>query len=302
MLSIIVCSRTNTLSESFSSNVAKTVGVPFELICIDNSSNKHSISQAYNLGISKSKFQYLCFVHEDVFFNSNDWGVNLIKHLNVPKVGIVGLAGGDAALRVLYDYAALHPSANITHVDKKGKVADDYILAPDNYAKSTRSVLLLDGVFLCGKREIFEKIKFDDTLSDFHGYDYDISLQSIVAGFRNYVMYDISVDHYSRGNFNATFYTSLMKVFKKWDAHLPMFEGSISVEEQKRLAPIYEKKAIKKLVKKLVRASVKTKDIVEIYTFYSKITESKKHQFFLNFLKMRIYYVRVNSILRKKIL
>lgn len=302
MLSIIVCSRTSTLSESFSSNIDKTVGVQYELICIDNSLNTHSIAQAYNKGISLSNYQYLCFVHEDVYFNSQNWGQNLIVHLNLPKAGIVGLAGGDAALRVLYDYAALHPSANITQVDKKGIVEDDYILAPDNYSKPIRSVLLLDGVFLCAKRDVFEKIKFDETLSDFHGYDYDISLQSIVAGYYNYVMYDISVDHYSRGNFNAVFYKSLIEVFHKWDKHLPIFEHSISEKEQKRLVPIYEKKAIRKLLKRLVRARVKTKDIIEIYTFYTKITGSKKDLFSLNFLRSRIYYVRLNSHLRKKLI
>jgi len=302
MLSIIVCSRTTTLNESFSNNIDKTVGIEYEILCIDNSSNAHSIAQAYNKGVSLSNYDYLCFVHDDVCFNSQNWGQNLINHLNLPKTGIIGLAGGDAALRVLYDYAALHPSANITQSDKKGIKEDDFIFAPDNYSKPIRSVLLLDGVFLCANKSLFNNIKFDETLSDFHGYDYDISLQSKVAGYYNYVMYDISVAHYSRGNFNATFYKSLIAVFHKWDKFLPIFEHSITTEEQKRLTPIYESKAIRKLLKRLVRARVNTKDIIEIYSFYAKITGSKRHIFSLNFLRERIYYVRLNSRIRKKLI
>jgi hypothetical protein len=302
MLSIIVCSRTSILTETFIKNIENTVGVVYELICIDNSSGNYSIPQAYNQGILKSKYQYLCFVHDDVYFSSPNWGEKVIAHLDMPQTGIIGLAGGDAALKILYDYAAIHPSANITHVDKKGLVPDDLIWSPDNYSEPTRSVLLLDGVFLCSKRELFNEIKYDEALSKFHGYDFDISLQSIVAGYFNYVIYDIDVSHYSRGNFNATYYKSIMCVHEKWKNYLPLFEHSISEEEQKQLIPIFEKKAINKLLKKLVRSRIKTVDIIEIYRFYAKIADSKRVNFLMLFLRLRIYSVWINSYFRKKII
>ena len=54
MLSIIVCSnKDDEYFHNFTANLQDTVGVPFEVIQIDNSKNKHSIFSAYNLGASR---------------------------------------------------------------------------------------------------------------------------------------------------------------------------------------------------------------------------------------------------------
>jgi len=302
MLSIIVCSRNSSLSKSFSNNIKITVGVEYELICIDNSKNAYSISQAYNEGKLISKFNYLCFVHEDVTFHTQNWGEKVITHLNVPNTGIIGLAGGDAAFNVLYDYGTLNRSMNIIHVDKKGIEPIEVELMPKNYSMPTRSVVLLDGVILCAKRELFNGISFDESFGGFHGYDYDISIQSIVAGYYNYVMYNVSLTHYSKGLFDAVFYKSIIKVFDKWKNCLPLFEHSISIDEQKRLSAIYEKRSINKLLKKLIRTKTESKDIVEIYSFYMKVIGSKKDIYLLNIIKMRILLIYMLSVFRKKII
>ncbi len=122
MLSIIVCSRSRTLLPMFTNNISNTVGVEYELIHIDNSENKYSIYSAYNLGISKSKFPYLCLVHEDVLSHTNNWGVNVIAHLQDPTTGILGVAGGDFVTNIPASWATLiSPSLNIIQTDSKGK-------------------------------------------------------------------------------------------------------------------------------------------------------------------------------------
>ena len=44
---------------------------------------------------------------------------------------------------------------------------------------------------MCMRRELMQNIRFDETFNDFH--DYDISIQSIVAGYTNYTIYDIKI-------------------------------------------------------------------------------------------------------------
>jgi glycosyltransferase involved in cell wall biosynthesis len=72
MISIIICSRNLGIDPKLSTNITSTIGCEYELIVIDNSQNKYSIFQAYNIGIEKSTSEIICFVHEDVLFHSKD--------------------------------------------------------------------------------------------------------------------------------------------------------------------------------------------------------------------------------------
>ena len=62
MISVIICSRTSTIGTALSENIKNSIGCEYELISIDNSKNTYSIFEAYNLGIQKSKFDFLCFI------------------------------------------------------------------------------------------------------------------------------------------------------------------------------------------------------------------------------------------------
>ena len=95
-ISIIICSRTKKLTPVFLENIEKTVGVDYELIVIDNSENKYSIFEAYNLGIKKSKGEVLCFMHDDVLFHTNNWGNILQTIFNKNElIGLIGILNPD---------------------------------------------------------------------------------------------------------------------------------------------------------------------------------------------------------------
>ena len=54
------------LAPDFVKNIANTIGTEYELVHIDNSDPKYSIYEAYNEGVKLSKYDNLCFLHEDV--------------------------------------------------------------------------------------------------------------------------------------------------------------------------------------------------------------------------------------------
>ena len=300
MLSIIVCSRNTKLLEEFVNSIQKTIGIDYEIICIDNSANKYSIFSAYNEGFTRSKYSYLCFVHEDVVFHTQDWGKIVIGHLQDSKTGILGLAGGDLAPVVPAMWWALHPSEKIIQTDLNGNKQTLKNCYPKDYDKPTRSVVLLDGVFLCMRRELFDKIKFDESLGGFHSYDYDIAIQSILAGYYNYVIFDVAVEHFSMGNMNGTYYRNLIKVYKKWEKHLPLIEHNVSIEDQKNLIPGIEEKNLLRLVKKMTRAGFSTKEIVDLTTYYAHLINSKKCIQSLKTLQFRVLFIRISSFIRNK--
>ena len=59
MISIIICSRFQSISKELKDNIENTVGVVHEIICIDNSKSQYDIFSAYNEGVN-IHFSVLC--------------------------------------------------------------------------------------------------------------------------------------------------------------------------------------------------------------------------------------------------
>lgn len=290
MLSIIVCSRNKILSNEFTENLNNTVGVEHELIVIDNSENEYSIFSAYNAGISQSNYPYLCFVHEDVRFHTNNWGFNIIAHLQDSKTGIIGVAGADLVLRVPCAWSALiSVGHNIIQTDLSGSKPQEIILKPKGFNQSKRSSISLDGVFLCMRRELTQKIQFDKSLTGFHGYDYDLSIQSIVAGYINYVIYDIKIEHFSGGKTDIVYFRNLILIQKKWEKYLPLIGNNIATEERLDI-PRLEEKKLYQLTKKMTRKGFEIKEIKSEITYYANIIGSKKAA---RYLTIRVFLIRL---------
>jgi hypothetical protein len=94
MISIIICSQNKVLNEALNQNIIDTIGdCLYEIVFIDNSNNKYSIFEAYNLGVEKAIYPYLCFIHEDIIFRTKKWGLALCRVLDNKDVGIVGVIG-----------------------------------------------------------------------------------------------------------------------------------------------------------------------------------------------------------------
>ena len=289
MLSIIICSRNKTISKELDNNIKITIGIDYELIHVDNSENKYSIFSAYNLGITKSKYPYLCFIHEDVLFHSTNWGKNVITHLQEKKTGILGVAGGDLLTNVPASWATLiSPSQNIIQTDlRKNKTV--LLLNPENYSQLKRSSITLDGIFLCMRKEITNKIHFDENLKGFHGYDYDISIQATIAGYINYVIYDIKLEHFSKGKTDILYFRNLISIYKKWEKYLPLIGENITENERFELKKIEQKKLLQ-LTKKMVRKGFETTEIIAEITYYANkidFLKAAKH------LKFRIFLIRL---------
>jgi GT2 family glycosyltransferase len=290
MLSVIVCSRKKDLDENFVKNIQNTIGVSYEIINIDNSENKYSIFKAYNQGYKRSTKAYLCFVHDDVIFHSENWGARVIEHLQDTQTGIIGVAGGDLVPRVPSSWSTLiSPSHNIIESHKKRKSELDITIKPKDYNKSKRSTITLDGVFMCMRRGLMNEIKFDESLKGFHCYDYDITLQSVVAGYKNYVMYDIKLEHFSGGKTNIEYFRNLISVFKKWEKYLPLIGQNITDDERKNIYEI-EKRKLHQLTKKMVRKGFDSHEIKTEICYFAQLIGYKKAA---RCLKFRIFLMRL---------
>ncbi len=236
LISIIICCRNVDIPNDLKKNIKNTIGSGYELIVIDNSDNKYSIFSAYNEGLNRASGNILCYMHEDVFYHSKNWGKNVLEYfLDYPQVAMIGVAGTH--------FLPKRPAAwwdtemRSGHLLQGEMVDNTYRRREDvwqDYKCSPTKVVSVDGLWMCFRREIFDYIQWDDTtFKGFHGYDTDICLQVWRAGFEVHVCWNILIEHKSTGVANEVFYKELDVLYEKWKDMLPVIKGvELSKSEQ----------------------------------------------------------------------
>jgi len=238
MISIIICSKEPSLLQRISANIAKTIGVEHEIIPVLNPHGEYGICKAYNSGASQSRYPFLCFVHEDVSFRTEHWGEIVIKILADHSIGLIGVAGNIHKMPTISGWWGVTQDRStyrrqiIQTSPLNGQTRHEY----ENPLQETLAdVVVLDGVWLCCRTEIWQEIPFDeDTFPGFHFYDIDFSLH-VQQQYRVCVTFEMILEHYSDGNFTAAWYRDGIRFLNKWENHLPV---SVSDESQETMQQI----------------------------------------------------------------
>jgi len=218
MISIIISSYLPDYFSALENNISDSIGLPYEIIKIDNP-GLMGICEVYNRGAKKAKYEHLLFMHEDVLFHTHDWGKKLVGHLSTDKTGIIGVAGSS--------YVPTAPSSwtvsekyNSVHILQGNKEKKDAFLIRTT-RQNRNEVFAIDGVFMAIKRENYRKFRFNEKmLKGFHGYDLDFSLR-VSEQFQNYVVDDILIEHFSRGNLDKTWMDTNIAVRKNIQLTFP---------------------------------------------------------------------------------
>ena len=208
MLSIIISSYQPHYYQALEKNIAETIGIPYEVIKVDNP-GKIGICEAYNHGAQKAQYDYLLFLHEDVLFETQNWGLILTQLLSKKSIGCVGLAGGD--------YVSTYPlpwwqnkERRFFHLNQISTNEEKKI----NRLTEHKNVIFLDGVFIACRRNIFLETRFSDYLQGFHGYDMDFSWRASQT-HQNIVSHEITLTHFSAGHPNIEWFKSLILIWEQ---------------------------------------------------------------------------------------
>lgn len=210
MISIIISSYQPKYYFALEKNIAETVGVPYEIIKIENP-GLMGIAEAYNKGAKKARFENLLFLHEDVLFHTQNWGEKLIKHLEDMTTGIVGVAGSD--------YVPTAPSGwnvgNNSHhfINIIQSFGTENPITERLSMNCVQQSLALDGVFLSMRKDVFQQFHFNEKLKGFHSYDLDISLR-VALTMKNYVINNVLIEHFSKGTLNCEWFQNNIQVRK----------------------------------------------------------------------------------------
>lgn len=278
MVSIIICSINPVYLEALTKNIDQTIGLPYQIIVIDNTINNFGICKVYNQGAEQAIYDTLCFVHEDVSFATQNWGNIITQHLKDEKVGLIGLAGGDTKSVVPSSWSipVVSNQINIFQYFKDKTKPAQHIVETHIPNTLKQQVVALDGVFLCTRKDVFAKFRFDEqTYKGFHGYDIDYSLQ-VNTQYQVFVIFDLVLQHFSEGTPDRKWVNSASALSDKWKEQLPICIYNLTKEE----AILYHWKSLQVFLQKLFELKYPLSHILKNYLKYSFTKYFKFRRFF----------------------
>ncbi|HCR78060.1 MAG TPA: hypothetical protein DIW37_16955 [Chryseobacterium sp.] len=285
MLSIIISSYQKYYFDQLTENIRETIGEGFlyEIIQMWNP-NVMSITEAYNSGAEKARYENLLFLHEDLIFHTQNWGYKLLEHLQKESTGIVGVAGSS--------YVPFAPSSwtvtekyNSVYILQGNKENTEFFHI-NSTEKNRTEVFAVDGVFMAIRKENYDKFRFDENLKGFHGYDLDFSLR-VAQKLQNFVINDILIKHFSGGNPD-----------KKWlDANISI-RKKLGSDFKHQIDPDVEKDVFHGFLYNYFKYyPVNRKNILFTLRFYPKKLNFKDH---LEILKKYYQYIRYSGNINKR--
>lgn len=266
MISLIICTKNRKEIKDLELNIEKTIGLAYELIVIEDHNGSTGLCKAYNQGARRAQYDVLCFMHDDIRYETENWGQVVCSVLEDRTIGLLGIAGGVVKTQVPSDWEGRYKGVEAHLIQHYKYRAGDPILFRSSYSGSPLAeVVVLDGTWLCSRKDVFENMQFDEqTFPGFHGYDIDYSLQ-VGQKYRVCVTFNVLVQHFSDGNYSAEWIRAALKLGRKWERYLPVYTNAFPVKE---LPKVYSQN-LKAFLKILVRSNFSFVFVFSILVRYS---------------------------------
>lgn len=176
-----------------------------------------SLSQVYNEIIQESTNDIIVLCHDDLIFETKNWGKKLLSNYEKSDYGIVGLAGSVHLPESGKWWESRIMLRGIVNHQKDGKKWESKY--SPNEGKIS-NVVVVDGLFISfDKRKI--KKSFDETMNGFHFYDLSFSFSNHLEGVKVGVTYDVRVTHLSIGETNDQWEENRIFFVDKYKSSLP---------------------------------------------------------------------------------
>jgi GT2 family glycosyltransferase len=229
-------------NDSFKKHLKNTIGVEHYEILEYYNYNEHSLSEIYNKGIEKAKYDIIVCCHNDIKLENN-WGKKLLLDFkNNPDYGIIGKAG-----------SCYFPESGIYWEKMKQTMVGQVYHQPENQKKwlskfSSKLPFLTPAVTIDGLFISFDKTKikhiFDETIGKFHFYDHGFCIPNFLDNIKIGVTSSFDITHQSVGQPNQEFWETKDKFIEKWGHILPL-----DLKPEKLFIPEIKEKPIKNIGK-----------------------------------------------------
>jgi len=211
---------TRKIDSSFVELLKKSCGVSNPQIIPIENEGKYSLPEAYNMILEMATNDIVVLCHDDIYFDSKNWGSKILKHFKrSPEYGVLGLAGSTQlpeSAKWWEDFSKMKGIVNHEHEGKKWE--SKYSASLGNQIED---VVLVDGLFIVlNKKNI--KQPFNEEIKGFHFYDVDFSFRNFIEDVKIGVIYDVRVTHKSIGQTNDEWEQNRIKFSEKHKDKLPV--------------------------------------------------------------------------------
>jgi GT2 family glycosyltransferase len=165
-------------------------------IILINNEVKGSKNRALNLGIKKSKGEYILFLDNDVIIKDKDLLQDILESFfNFKKIGLITLTLQNEGEKKVALYGQYLKPITFT---KQNKELDLVNIKEIN----GKNVVGVQGAAFFCKKIIFSKIGYFDEVIPFGGEDIDVGIRSILFGFQNLIYSNKVLIHIGMGERN----------------------------------------------------------------------------------------------------
>jgi len=210
---------TRLIDQSFIDHLEKTClhkGV--EILPYVNN-GEYSLTEIYNKGLKEASSDIIVFCHDDIIFETKNWGDKLIKQFSKnPEYSILGVAGTNHMINGMWWEIRNAMHGTVKHTDGNKTWENKY---STNYGNQLKEMIVLDGLFLAVDRNKI-KNKFDESFKGFHFYDISFCFENHINGAKLGLISNIKLIHKSIGGTNDEWVSNKEIFEKKYSEKLPL--------------------------------------------------------------------------------
>mgnify|MGYP003627397589 FL=1 len=224
-LSVIFSSK--KINKDFIKLIESTSGVhKIEILPYENP-GKYSLTEVYNMGLKEAKNDIVLFCHDDIKFDTKNWGRKLLKHFQKSDYGILGVAG----CRYLPESGKWWeiPSEMMGQVYHENEGKRWLSTYNPKFGNNILPSVLVDGLFFAVNTKNISR-DFDESVRGFHFYDLNFCVQNFLSGVKVGVISDIDITHLSIGQTNQEWERNRILFSEKYEKDLPLMVSLVMPE------------------------------------------------------------------------
>jgi len=214
----------------FQEYLKKSCGFPKAQIIEKINNGEKNLSQTYNEIISESEYDIVVLCHDDIYFDTNNWGSKLVKTFEKNlEYGILGMAGTTHMPKSGMWWEDRSKMYGIVNHENEGKKWESRY--SDSFQNSVKEVVVVDGVFIALQKQTIKET-FDESVPGFHMYDINFCFKNFIKDVKIGVITNIRLTHKSIGMTNEQWDTNKNTFAKKYSELLP---SKVKFTEQNKL-------------------------------------------------------------------
>ena len=235
-MSLSVVFSSKEINKDFIELIKKTSGVhKIEILPYENP-GKYSLTDVYNMGLKDSKNDIVLFCHDDIKFDTKNWGRKLLKHFEKSDYGILGVAG----CRYLPESGKWWeiPSEMMGQVYHENDGKRWLSTYNPKFGNNILPSVLVDGLFFAVNKNNLSR-DFDESVRGFHFYDLNFCVQNFLSGVKIGVISNIDITHLSIGQTNQEWERNRILFSEKYSDSLPLMVSLVMPElKPKKSSPL----------------------------------------------------------------